>query len=134
KHAEPQKNLYIEMAVVAALGKLRASSDMVEKSLAKLETAAQKPSRRAVRVAAFRSLMALDDARAYETIFKLAQPGGDDEMRTQAIPALGRLGRHASQRDRTRPALTAWLDGPDRSAHEASVAGPGAPGDARAIA
>jgi aminopeptidase N len=132
QHAGSPK-LYVEMAAVSALGRMRASPELVEKSLKALQAATQKSSRRAVRGAALNALAALDDRRYYETVFQLAQPG-DDELRGQAITALGRLGRLEGLGDRTRTALTAWLYDPDASAQEAAAAGLGALGDARAIA
>jgi HEAT repeat protein len=67
-------------------------------------------------------------------VLKLAQPGRTDELRNRGIQVLGRLGRHDGLRDRTRAALTAWLDDPDRSAQEAAAFALGALGDPRAIA
>jgi HEAT repeat protein len=128
------------MAAVSALGRLRASPQLIEKSVQVLETAAQKPTRRAVRISALGAssalgaLAALNDPRSYETVFKLAQPGGDDDLRENAIRTLGRLGRHDDFRDRTRTVLTAWLYDPDTSAQEAAAGALGALGDPRAIA
>jgi aminopeptidase N len=127
------KSLDVETAAVSALARLRAGPDLSEKSLRALQTAAQKPTRRAVRTAAFAALAARDDPRSYEAVIRLAQPGGD-ELRDQAIRVLGRLGRHEGLRDRTRTALTAWLDDPDGSSQEAAAAALGALGDPRAIA
>jgi HEAT repeat protein len=133
KYTQGQKSLYVEMAATSALARMRASPELVERSLKVLQAAAQKPTRRAVRGAAFRALTALDDPRTFETVLKLAQPGQTDELRNRSIQVLGRLGRHDSLRDRTRTALTAWLDDPDRPAQEAAAFALGALGDPRAI-
>ena len=128
------KSLYVETAAIAALGRLRASPELVEKSVQALNAAAQKAARRAVRIAAFRALATLDDPGTYETVFKIAQPGGDDEMRDNAVRALGRLGRHGELRERTRTVLTVWLYDPDTSTQEAAAGALGGLGDPRAIA
>src|SRR5262245_54656004 len=134
KYTQGQKSLDVETAAISALARMRASPELVEKSLEVLQAAAQKPTRRAVRGAAFRALTALDDPRTFATVLKLAQPGQSDELRGQIIRILGRLGRHDGLRDRARTALTAWLDDPDRSAQEAAAFALGALGDPRAIA
>jgi aminopeptidase N len=134
RHAKADSPLYAELAAVTALGRLRARPALLEKSIDVLQTAARRPSRRAVRRAALAALTTLDDPRAYQTVFALAEPGHDDELRDQAIPALGRLGRHAGLGDRTRTALTAWLYDPDRSAQAAAVAGLSALADPRSVA
>jgi aminopeptidase N len=134
RYAGSSKSLDVETAAVSALARLRASPELAEKSLRALQTAAQKPTRRAVRGAAFAALAARDDPRSFETVIQLAQPGGDDELRDQAIRVLGRLGRHEGLRDRTRTALTAWLDDSDGSSQEAAATALGALGDPRAIA
>jgi HEAT repeat protein len=133
KYAREQKSLDVETAAVFALARMRASPELVEKGLKVLQAAAQKPTRRAVRAAAFRALTVLEDPRTFETVLKLAQPGQTDELSNRSIQVLGRLGRHDSLRDRTRAALTAWLDDPDRSAQEAAAFALGALGDPRAI-
>src|SRR5262249_19327610 len=107
--------------------------ELVEKSLKVLQAAAQKPTRRAVRGAAFRALTALDDPRTFETVLTLAQPGRTDELGGQIIPILGRLGRHGSLAHRPAAAPTARPDDPDRSAREAAAVALGALGDPRAI-
>jgi aminopeptidase N len=132
QYAEAKSPLYAEMAAVTALGKMRVAPALTEKSLKVLQTAAQKPSRRAVRTAALQALAGLEDPRAYETVFALAQPGRQDELRRQAIPILGKLGRHDGLRDRTRATLTAWLYDPDRTAQAAAATGLGDLGDPRA--
>jgi aminopeptidase N len=134
KYVAMGKKLYVEIAAVSALGRLRANAALIEQSLKALQSAARKPTRRAVRSAALRALAALDDPRSYATVVELAQPGHNDELRSQVIPILGRLGRHDDLRDRTREILTAWLYDPDRSAQAAAVASLGALGDPRAIA
>jgi len=134
RHAKPDSPLYVELAAVAALGRMRARSALIDKSLEVLEKAARKPSRRAVRQAVLVALTVLDDPRAYDTAFALAQPGHDDELRDQAIVVLGGLGRHEGLHDRTRTALTAWLYDPDRSAQAAAVAGLSALADPRSVA
>jgi aminopeptidase N len=134
RYTEAQKSLYVEMAAVTALGQMRASPELVERSLTVLQAAARKPVRRAVRSAAFQSLAALDDPRAYDPLMELAQAGQDDELRNQVIPILGRLGRRDNLRDRTRATLTAWLYDPDRGAQQAALTGLGMLGDPRAIA
>jgi HEAT repeat protein len=134
RYAESAKSLYVATAAVSALGRLRANHQLSEKSVQVLETAAQKPTRRAVRVSALGALAAFNDPRSYETVFKLAQPGGDDDLRENAIRTLGRLGRHDEFRDRTRTVLTTWLYDPDTSAQEAAAGAFGALGDPRAIA
>jgi aminopeptidase N len=133
-YAGSAKSLYVATAAVSALGRLRANPQLIEKSVQVLETAAQKPTPRAVRISALGALAALDDPRSYETVFKLAQPGGDDDLRENAIRALGRLGRHDDFRDRTRTVLTAWLYDPDTAAQEAAAGALGGLGDPRAIA
>ena len=112
------KSLYVDTAAVAALGRLRANPPLIDKSLQALSAAAKKPTRRAVRIAAFHALAALDDPRSYELVWELAQPARDDELRSQVIPILGRLGRHEGLQDRTRAVLTAWLYDPERSAQD----------------
>jgi aminopeptidase N len=134
RFAKPESKLYVEMAAVTALGRLRSDPGLVEQSLRVLERAAHKPTRRAVRGAALRALAALDDPRSYETVFRLAGPGSGDELRSQAVSVLARLGRHDGLRDRTRAALTAWLFDPDRSAQAAAVSGLGILGDPQAVA
>jgi aminopeptidase N len=133
KHIGGQKSLDVETAAVSALGRMRATPELVERSIKTLQTAAQKPTRRAVRVAALQALSALDDASSYDTIAKLAQPGHGDELRTQAIPILGRIGRHDGLRDKARETLTGWLYDPDHSAQEAAASGLGALGDLRSL-
>jgi HEAT repeat protein len=134
RHATPGTRLYVQLAAVAALGKLRANPELVAASIAALETAARKPARRAVRAAAFRAMVALDDPRLYETAFEQAQPARDGELRAQIVPVLGRLGRHDGLRDRSRTTLTAWLYEPEPSIQAAAAAGLGALGDPRALA
>jgi aminopeptidase N len=134
RYAKADNSLYVELAAVTALGRMRAGPALLEKSIQELQTAARKPSRRAVRRAALAALTTLDDPRAYETVFALAEPGHDDELRDLALPVLGRLGRHTGLRDRTRAALTAWLYDPDRSAQAAAVAGLSALADPRSVA
>lgn len=133
RYAKPETKLNVQMAAVGALGHLRADPDLLPNSLKMLEQAAQKPTRRAVRGIALNALAALDDPRSYETVFRLAQPGRGDELRGQALTVLGRLGRHEGLRDRTRVALTEWLEDPDRAVQAAAVAGLGALGDPRAV-
>jgi aminopeptidase N len=132
RHANSAR-LYTQMAAVSALGRLRASPELVEKSLKALQAAARKPTRRAVRGPALAALAALGDARSYETVLQLAQPG-DEDMRTQAIQSLGRLGRNDELRDRTRAVLTAWLYDPEMAAQEAAAGALGSLGDPRAVA
>ncbi|MBI2929528.1 MAG: HEAT repeat domain-containing protein [Verrucomicrobia bacterium] len=134
KHATPRSNLYVEAAAIGALGRLRGSPELAERSLQVLQTAARKPTRRWVRSSAFWALRSLEDARSYDAVFELAQPARGDELRPQTIPLLGRLGRHDELRDRTRTALTAWLYDPDRPAQAAAVHALGELGDPRAIA
>jgi HEAT repeat protein len=134
RHAGPRSKLYVQTAAVSALGKLRASPDLIDKSLKTLQEAASKSARRAVRSAAFEALASLDDPRAFKLVMELGQPSGQDELRSQVIPVLGRLGRRAALRDRARTALTAWLYDPDRTIPPAAAAGLGSLGDPRSIA
>jgi len=134
RYAGSAKSLYVGTAAVSALGRLRANPELIEKSVQALETAAQNSTPRAVRISALLALAALNDPRSYETVFKLAQPGGDDDLRDNAIRTLGRLGRNDDLRDRTRTALAAWLYDPDTSSQEAAAGALGALGDPRAIA
>jgi aminopeptidase N len=134
RYAKAEGPLYVELAAVTALGRMRASPALAKTSIEELQTAVRKPSRRAVRRAALAALASLDDPRAYETLFALAAPGHDDELRDQAIRVLGALGRHARLRDRTRTALTAWLYDPDRSAQMAAVDALSALADPRSLA
>jgi aminopeptidase N len=133
KYAAGHPSLDVQTAAVASLGRLRAVPELVTKSVETLQKAAQKPTRRAVRQAAFRAIEALEDPRPFETVVKLAQPGGDDELRDLAIAAVGRLGRRDPLRDRSREILTAWLDDPDETAQRGAATGLGALGDPRSV-
>jgi aminopeptidase N len=133
KYADGHPSLDVQTAAVGALGHLHATPELVTRSVELLQKAAQKPTRRAVRQAAFRAIEALEDPRPLEAVVKLAQPGGDDELRDLAIAAVGRLGRRDAVRDRAREMLTAWLDDPDDSAQRAAAAGLGALGDPRSV-
>lgn len=133
KYAANHPSLDVQTAAVASLGLLRATPELVTRSIETLQKVAQKPTRQAVRQAAFRAIAALDDPRPFETVVKLAQPGDDDLLRDQAIETVGRLGRRDALRDRARELLTSWLDDPDEPAQRAAAVGLGALGDPRSI-
>jgi aminopeptidase N len=132
-YADPNSPLYVELAAMHALGRMRASPDLVSKSLEALQKEARPPARRAVRSAALAALAAREDSRCYDLVFELAQPGRNDLMRDQAITLLGHLGRQESLRERTRNTLTSWLYDPDRSAQAAAIAGLGDLADPRSL-
>src|SRR5258708_17707655 len=121
KYAGRQQPLAVETAAIRTLGRMRASPELIERAQETILAAARKPSRRAVRDAAFGSLRALEDTNAYSAVLELAQPARDDELRGQAISLLGRLGRREEVRDQTRTILTAWLYDPDRAAQIAAI-------------
>jgi aminopeptidase N len=134
RYAGPEQRLYVQMAAVSALGKLRANTELTEQSVKALQAAARKPTRRAVRNVSLQAMATLEDPRPFETVLELAQPGGNDELRNRAITVLGQLGRQESLRERTRKVLTAWLDDPDQMAQVAAVEGLESLADPRAIA
>jgi aminopeptidase N len=134
KHAQLEPKLYVQMAAVAALGRMRAAPALVEKSLLTLGLIAKGPTRRAVRGAAIQALAALGDAIGHELLTVLAQPERHDELRQQMLPALGRLGRQEKLRNATLMMLMQWLDDPDRSIQSASANALGQLGDPRSIA
>jgi aminopeptidase N len=127
------KSLYVEMAAVNALGRLRASPELLDKSFEALMSATRPPNRRAVRTAAIAALAALDDPCSYQIASEMAQPGRDDDLRGQIITLLGKLGRHDDLRDSARTTLTALLYDPERSVQQGAIAGLGALGDPRAL-
>lgn len=132
KHADAHA-LFVGMAAVTGLGRMRANPELLDRSLAKLQMAARPPSRRIIRWFAFSALQLLDDARVFDTVLELAQPARGDELRDRAIETLGHLGRRDSLRDRTRGILTGWLFDPDANAQWAAVLALGALGDPRSI-
>jgi len=134
KHADRQQPLSVETAAIRALGQMRASPELIARGQKAALEAARKPSRRAVRYAAFASLRALEDPNAYSAVLELAQPARDDELRGQAVSVLGRLGRREEVREQTRTILTAWLYDPDRAAQIAAIGALGELGDPRSLA
>jgi len=134
KYAHLQQPLGVETAAIRALGRMRGSPELIERSQRVVLEAAKKPSRRAVRYAAFGSLRALEDTNAYNAVLELAQPARDDELRGQAISLLGRLGRREEVREQTRTILSAWLYDPDRAAQIAAIGALGELGDPRSLA
>jgi HEAT repeat protein len=134
KYADPKSPREVEMAAVSALARMRASPALKEKNLQALQTTVQKSTRRSVRRAALQALAGLDEPRTYDTVLAVAQPGRDDELRSQAIAVLGRLGRHKELRDRTRTLFTAWLNDSDPAVQAAAATALGTLGDPRALA
>ncbi len=134
KYADRQQPLSVETAAIRALGQMRASPELIARGQEAALAAARKPSRRAVRYAAFASLRALEDTNAYDAVLELAQPVRDDELRGQTISLLGRLGRREEVREPTRTILTAWLYDPDRAAQIAAIGALGELGDPRSLA
>jgi HEAT repeat protein len=113
---------------------MRASPELVEKSYKALTDAVLKSKRRIVRQYAVNALSFQDDPRSHDLFLNLAQPGQDNEVRSQSIAALGRLGRQENLRDKTRAILTKWLYDPDRAAQASAIAALGTLGDPRSIA
>ncbi|HEY5910269.1 MAG TPA: M1 family aminopeptidase [Verrucomicrobiae bacterium] len=134
RHANREQPLSLEAAAIRTLGQMRGSPEQVERSREAVLAAAKKPGRRTVRLAAFASLRALGDTNADSVVLELAQPARDDELRGEAIGLLGRLGRGDAERDRTRTALTTWLDDPDPAAQLAAIGALGELGDPRVLA
>ena len=134
RYSDPGQPLYVQQAAVTALGSLRASPELREKSLQQLARALAPDSRRYVRIAALRSLRRMDEPKAYDIVLELTRPGPDPSLREQAIPLLGRLGRHRESRDETRALLTQWLNDPDRGTQSAAASALGELKDARALA
>jgi len=133
KHADRHQPLSVETAAIRALGRMRGSPELIERSQRAVLEAAKKPSRRGVRYAAFASLRALEDTNAYNAVLELAQPVRDDELRGEAISLLGRLGRREEVREQTRTILTTWLYDPDRAAQIAAIGAIGELGDPRSL-
>jgi aminopeptidase N len=134
KYADPKQPLSVETAAIQALGWMRASPELTERGCKLVLAAAQKPSRRYVRLAAFRSLRNLEDTNAYPAVLAMAQPARGDELRSEAIRLLGRLGRSDELRDQTRAILTTWIEDPEPSAQIAAIGALGELGDPRALA
>jgi aminopeptidase N len=134
KYADPKSPREVETAAVSTLARMRGNPVSKEKVLQVLQAEVQKSARRPVRRAALQGLSALDDPRAYETVLALAEPGGDDELRGQAIAVMGRLGRRKELREQTRTALTAWLADADPAIQVAAATALGTLGDARSLA
>jgi aminopeptidase N len=134
RYAGPEQPLYVQHAAVTALGGLRASPELRQKSREQLARALEPNSRRYVRTAALRALRRMDDPESYNTVLALTKPGLDPDIRNQAITLLGRLGRLLDSRDETRNRLTEWLSDPDRGAQAAAATGLGELKDPRAIA
>jgi aminopeptidase N len=133
KYAEPTQPLEVQTAAIRALGRMRASTEFTERSRKLVLAAAQKPSRRFVRLAAFSSLRAFGDTNAYPAVVAMAQPARGDELRGDAIRLLGRLGRADELRESTRTTLTTWLEDPDRPAQLAAIDALGELGDPRSL-
>lgn len=133
RHASAQSPMWVQSAAIDALGTLRVAPDAMSQSLAALIDVARSRTRRWVRLGALYSLRALEAREAYDAVLELAQPGRGDDLRSEAIDALGVLGRHDELRDRTREQLTAWLYDPDPPAQAAAVRALGSLGDPRAI-
>jgi HEAT repeat protein len=125
--------LDVQTAAIQALGRMRASPELTERGRKLVLAAAQKPSRRVVRLAAFGSLRALGETNAYPAVLAMAQPARGDELRGEAIRVLGRLGRADELRGQTRATLTAWLEDPDRPAQIAAIGALGELGDPRSL-
>jgi len=134
KYANRQQPLNVETAAIRALGQMRASPQLIARGQKAVIESARKPSRRAVRYAAFASLRTLEDTNTYNAVLDLAQPARDDELRGQAISLLGRLGRREGVHEQTRTILTAWLYDPDRAAQIAAIGALGELGDPRSLA
>lgn len=133
KYAEPTQPLEVQTAAIRALGGMRASPEFTDRGRKLVLAAAQKPSRRFVRLAAFGSLRALGDTNAYSAVLAMAQPARGDELRGEAIRLLGRLGRADELRGSTRMTLTTWLEDPDRPAQLAAIDALGELGDPRSL-
>lgn len=133
KYADPKQPLSVEFAAIRALGRMRAAPELTERGTKLVLEASRKPSRRMVRYAAFESLRSLDDTNAYATVLAMAQPARGDELRSDAIRLLGRLGRCEALCEQTRATLTSWLEEPDRPAQVAAINALGELGDPRAL-
>ena len=70
---------------------------------------------------------------SYETVLRLAQPAKGEELRIEAIRALGSIGRVDELMEMTREKLVGWLVDPDRGAQAAAIEALGTLGDAAAI-
>jgi HEAT repeat protein len=112
---------------------MRATPELTDRSKKLVLAAAQKPSRRFVRLAAFASLRTLGDTNAYPVVLAMAQPARGDELRSEAIRVLGKLGRGDELRQQTRATLTAWLEDPDPPAQIAAIGAVGELGDPRSL-
>lgn len=134
RHAGTEQGLYVQYAAITALGRLRGSTELTERSRDALIKAAQKDSRRYVRRATFGALRSFEDAAVYDAILALSKPGLDDELRPDAVRLLGRLGRDEKHRDATRKLLTGWLSESDHSVQAAAARALGELKDPRAIA
>lgn len=131
--AEPGDSLEVEMALAAALGRMRGGPDLVDRSRRVLLDYLATGSRRAVRERAFGSLAELADPEAARAVWRAAQPGADPDSRPHAIRALGRSNAAGVPRERTFAALVAWLDDPDAEAQAAAATALGDWGDVEAI-
>jgi HEAT repeat protein len=125
--------LEVQTAAIRALGRMPASTEFTERGRKLVLAAAQKPSRRFVRLAAFGSVRALGGTNGYPAVLAMAQPARGDELRAEAIRLLGRLGRADELRESTRATLTAWLEDPDRPAQLAAIDALGELGDLRSL-
>jgi len=133
KYADSKQPLNVQAAGIRALGRMRASPELRERGQKLVLAAAQKPSRRFVRLAAFGSLRTLGDTNAYAAVLAMAQPARGDELRADAIRLLGLLGRSDELRSQTRASLTVWLKEPDQPAQIAAIAALGELGDPRSL-
>ena len=121
-------------AAAAALGGMRATTALVERSVERLQRSAAPSSRRWVRQNALGAIGQLGDPRLVDTVLELAQPGQGDALRNGAIRTLGSLGSQVDVESPLREILTRWLDDPDRAMQRAAAAALGRLGDPRALA
>lgn len=128
----PESDVYVETAAVEALGGMRSSDELMKRSQEALRQAVSPATRRWVRRSALHAMRRLDEPALFDVAADLVRP--DEELRGEAIAAVGALGRHKENRDRARKLLFAWLDDEDRDTQAAAVRGLRAFGGAEAIA
>ena len=133
KYSGADQALEVERATVVALGRMKGATELAERARKRLEEASVKPTRRWVRVAALKSLGSMGGEASYETVLRLTQPAKGEELRNEAIRALGSMGRADELRGRIREKLVGWLVDPDRGAQAAAIEALGKLGDAEAI-
>jgi aminopeptidase N len=133
EYAQPTQPLDVQTAAIRALGRMRALPEFTERGCNLVLAAAQKPSRRVVRLAAFGSLRALGATNAYPAVLVMAHPARGDELRGDAIRLLGGLGRADELRESTRATLTTWLEDADRAAQLAAIDALGELGSLRSL-